>query len=221
MKILIIGDDVNFAEAQKKFGSPHQYTHIRNHRDCQKQLNNHDLVFDFIPEKDRDAVKTFFGQDKTILVNACKVSLSELSTGKRGKHQCSVFGFNGIPTLLDRSVLEVSLLERDDQEKLKSICEALGTSYLLVDDRVGMVTPRVIAMIINEAYYTVQEGTASRADIDVAMKLGTNYPHGPFEWCNRIGITHVYELLSALYDDTKDERYKICPLLKKEYLTVR
>lgn len=73
-------------------------------------------------------------------------------------------------------------------------------------------------MIINEAYYTVQEGTASRLDIDQAMKLGTNYPYGPFEWCQRIGIKHVYELLEAVYEDTHDERYKICSLLKREYL---
>jgi 3-hydroxybutyryl-CoA dehydrogenase len=74
-------------------------------------------------------------------------------------------------------------------------------------------------MIINEAYYTVQEGTASREDIDLAMKLGTNYPYGPFEWCQRIGIKYIFELLTAVYEDTKDERYRICPLLKKEYLS--
>ena len=73
-------------------------------------------------------------------------------------------------------------------------------------------------MIINEAYYTAQEGTASREDIDMAMKLGTNYPYGPFEWSERIGINHIYELLEAIYDDTHDERYKICSLLKQEYL---
>lgn len=106
----------------------------------------------------------------------------------------------------------------DEEHVLKRICDELKTDFLLVDDRIGLVTPRVICMIINEAYYTVQEGTASREDVDMAMKLGTNYPYGPFEWCNRIGIKHVYELIEALYDDTQDERYKICPLLKKEYL---
>lgn len=110
------------------------------------------------------------------------------------------------------------MLRPEDEVKLKSICEKLETPYLLVDDRVGMVTPRVISMIINEAFYTVQEGTATREAIDMAMKLGTNYPFGPFEWCQRIGIRHVYELLEVLYEDTKDERYKISALLKKEYL---
>jgi 3-hydroxybutyryl-CoA dehydrogenase len=71
-------------------------------------------------------------------------------------------------------------------------------------------------MIINEAYYTVEEGTASRKDIDLAMKLGTNYPFGPFEWCEKIGAKNVFDLLKAVHEATQDERYHICTLLKKE-----
>jgi 3-hydroxybutyryl-CoA dehydrogenase len=87
-----------------------------------------------------------------------------------------------------------------------------------VEDRAGMATPRILCMIINEACYTLQEGTASIRDIDLGMKLGTNYPHGPFEWANAIGIANVYQVLEAMYEDTKEERYKICPLLKTKYL---
>ena len=50
------------------------------------------------------------------------------------------------------------------------------------------------------------------------MRLGTNYPYGPFEWCEKIGLNEVYETLEAIYEDTKDERYKICPLLKMNIL---
>jgi 3-hydroxybutyryl-CoA dehydrogenase len=130
----------------------------------------------------------------------------------------TLFGFNGLPTFLNRQTIEVSLLKKEDEDTLRKTCAELQTDFLVVEDRVGLVTPRVICMIINEAYYTLLEGTASREDIDLAMKLGSNYPFGPFEWSQRIGIKHVYELLEALYDDTRDERYKICPLLKKEYL---
>jgi 3-hydroxybutyryl-CoA dehydrogenase len=114
--------------------------------------------------------------------------------------------------------LEVSLWKSEDEVVLKKICDDLKTEFLVVEDRVGLVTPRVICMIINEAYYTTMEGTATREDIDMAMKLGTNYPYGPFEWCKRIGIKHVYELLEALYEDTKDERYKIRKRFRKENL---
>jgi 3-hydroxybutyryl-CoA dehydrogenase len=73
-------------------------------------------------------------------------------------------------------------------------------------------------MIINEACYTLQEGTASIQDIDKSMMLGTSYPRGPFEWANLIGVSRVYEGLEALWQDTHEERYKVCPLLKTMYL---
>jgi 3-hydroxybutyryl-CoA dehydrogenase len=101
---------------------------------------------------------------------------------------------------------------------LETCMTQLGLAFLPVEDRVGLIKPRVIFMIINEACYTLQEGTASIEDIDLSMKLGTNYPFGPFEWCDKIGIGYVFETLFSLYDDTKDERYKICPLLKTKYL---
>ena len=134
------------------------------------------------------------------------------------KPAATLIGFNGLPTFFNRPLLELSVYEEKNQELVARLCQELGTDYELVGDRVGMVTPRVICMIINEAYYTLQEGTASKADIDQGMKLGTNYPYGPFEWAGRIGLDHVYDLLEALWEDTRDERYKICPLLKRDYL---
>ena len=71
-------------------------------------------------------------------------------------------------------------------------------------------------MIINEAYFTLEEGTASREDIDLGMRLGTNYPMGPFEWKDAWGIDRVKQLLEALLASTGDERYLVWPLLKQE-----
>jgi len=106
-----------------------------------------------------------------------------------------------------------------DRILASEIIRALGYEHAeWVNSRVGFVTPRIVCMIINEAFYTVQEGTASREDVDQAMKLGTNYPKGPFEWCREAGIKSVYRLLEAMYEDTREERYKICPLLKTEFL---
>ncbi|WP_375419118.1 3-hydroxyacyl-CoA dehydrogenase family protein [uncultured Hymenobacter sp.] len=135
-----------------------------------------------------------------------------------GKGFASIFGFCGLPTLLNRPLLEVSLYHEANRAKLAETCAALGTDYRVVEDRVGLVTPRVICMIVNEACYTLQEGTASIQDIDLAMKLGTGYPRGPFEWANAIGVARVHAVLEAMWHDTHDEQYKICPLLKRQAL---
>jgi 3-hydroxybutyryl-CoA dehydrogenase len=218
MNILIIGEDVNLQESKQKFGSSHQYTLVNEHRDAEKFLLTYDLVMDFIIDEEPDRFEMYSARSIDVFLNTCKISLGEMAFMVDNKVKSRIFGFNGLPTFLNREILEVSLWRSEDEGDLKRICSALRTEFLEVDDRVGLVTPRVICMIINEAYYTTQEGTATREDIDMAMKLGTNYPFGPFEWCQRIGVKHVYELLEAVYEDTKDERYKICPLLKKEYL---
>jgi 3-hydroxybutyryl-CoA dehydrogenase len=218
MNILVIGEQINLMECRQKFGDKHQYSWVEEHRDAEKFLQSNGLVFDFIIEEEPHQFEIYCENSTTVFLNTCKVSLGELVQLVGRPISSKIFGFNGFPTFLIRDLMEVCLWNTDDEHVLKRICEELKTDFLLVDDRVGLVTPRVICMIINEAYYTVQDGTASRADVDTAMKLGTNYPYGPFEWCNRIGVKHVYELIEALYDDTQDERYKICPLLKKEYL---
>lgn len=219
MNILVIGEQINLDEAKAKFGESHNYTFERDHREAERFVQGSDLVLDFILDEDPFQVEIYVDKTNTrILVNTAKVSLAELSNLANHHLKSKLFGFNGLPTFLNRSVLEASVLNAEDETQLAELCKALNTEYLLVDDRVGLVTPRIICMIINEAYYTAEEGTATREDIDLSMKLGTNYPFGPFEWCQRIGVKHVYELLEAVYEDTHDERYKICSQLKKEYL---
>lgn len=218
MQILVIGNEDHLNECRAKFGD-HRYILEGDHREAERYVSGSDLVFDFMIDEEPFQVEIYSDKSgATVFVNTAKISLAELSNLSDHSLKAQLFGFNGLPTFVNRDVLEVSLLKEEDKPKLDEVCRKLNTSYLLVDDRVGMVTPRIVGMIINEAYYTAQEGTATREDIDQAMRLGTNYPFGPFEWCRRIGVKHVYELLEAVYEDTHDERYKICPLLKKEYL---
>lgn len=217
MNILVIGTSHNLQECKAKFGGGHQYTLVTEHRDAGNFLNHDVLVFDFTIAEEPLQLETYVGKKTVVFFNTVKTSLTELTHVYKAQLTGTFFGFNGLLTFLDRPLLEASLLKEEDKNVLEQICKQLGTDFSLVQDRVGLVTPRIICMIINEAYFTVQEGTATRDDIDMAMKLGTNYPYGPFEWCKRIGIRQVYEVLQAVYEDTKDERYKICPLLKKEY----
>jgi 3-hydroxybutyryl-CoA dehydrogenase len=217
MRVLVVGNNSEFQEFEQKFGEGHELVHKINHYTIES-LEAFDIIFDFLISEEPEAFGFYEDAENiNLFVNAPKITLAELAFFN-DTSAINLFGFNGLPTFLNREVLEVSLLNEESADLLKSICESLNTDFQLVDDRVGMVTPRIIFMIINEAFYTVQEGTATKEDIDQGMKLGTNYPFGPFEWAEKIGIDNIYELLEALYEDTKEERYKICPALKKSYL---
>jgi 3-hydroxybutyryl-CoA dehydrogenase len=90
----------------------------------------------------------------------------------------------------------------------------LGKNFELTADQPGFIAPRVIAMIINEAYFAKTEGVSSEEEIDIAMKLGTNYPKGPFEWKKEIGVEQILALLLKL--SSTDTRYTPCDMLIRE-----
>ncbi len=179
--------------------------------------------FDLIIDLDFDAdpitkAKRFENvSEKIIILGATQTNLythfsNPIAIGSKNY----ILGMNNLTGFINKPIWEMTALNNDSSDKWNTIAQELKLDYKIVDDRVGMVTPRIICMIINEAYYTVQEGTANKSDIDTAMKLGTSYPFGPFEWANIIGLKNVYHVLAAVYNDTKDERYKICPMLKRE-----
>jgi 3-hydroxybutyryl-CoA dehydrogenase len=146
-----------------------------------------------------------------------KTSLSEIMHQYAFEQGFNIMGCNFLPGLVNMPVTEVTVMDDGQKETLDNVMYKLGWEYALVADVTGMVTPRVICMIINEAYLAAGEGTASQEDIDISMRLGTSYPYGPFEWCERIGIRHVYEVLKAMHDMTGDDRYEVASLLQTAY----
>lgn len=128
-----------------------------------------------------------------------------------------VVGFNGMPGFSQRKSIEIapSLRTRDiTHTRAKEFFTSLGLETEMVQDRVGLVMFRILAMLINEAAFAVMENVASPQDIDTAMKLGVNYPKGLLEWADEIGIDVVLSVLDALYAEYKQERYRACVLLK-------
>jgi 3-hydroxybutyryl-CoA dehydrogenase len=113
---------------------------------------------------------------------------------------------NAWPGMLEREVHELAIGPGVDGGVLEGLYRQLGWKYRLAPDVPGMISGRILAMIINEAYYTLQENISTREEIDIAMKLGTNYPWGPFEWSEKIGLENIYDLLNKL--GATDHRYK-------------
>ena len=174
------------------------------------------VVFDLSFDDNLDNIDLYIEHDHLIVIGcAIKQTLAEMVYESTYDLGFTLYGMNAIPTFIDRSRLELSLYEEDSADDLAKLMGELGLEYEVVDDRVGMVTPRIVCMIINEACFVLQEGTAGIAEVDQAMKLGTNYPQGPFEWADMIGIHNVYDIVAALKRESGEEKYKMAPLLKK------
>jgi 3-hydroxybutyryl-CoA dehydrogenase len=105
---------------------------------------------------------------------------------------------NGWPTMLQRSVAEITGGTDDSRDIAIRVFTGLGRKINWVPDISGMITPRIISGIINEAYFALGENISTEQEIDTAMKMGTNYPFGPFEWAQKIGIKRIYFLLAEL-----------------------
>ena len=96
----------------------------------------------------------------------------------------------------------------------QALLGALGFMPQRVADQPGLVAARTLAMLINEAADAVQQGVCDSAGADAAMKLGVNYPAGPFEWLARWGASAVVQVLEALDVHYRGERYRVSPRLR-------
>ncbi len=143
---------------------------------------------------------------KPVFVNSVSKTLEELPE--------RVIRFNGWPGFLRRNVLEASIANKDEKKDAEDIIACFNKKIIWAPNTAGFISARVIACIINEAYLTLDEGVSTKADIDTAMKLGTNYPYGPFEWSTNIGIANIVGLLKAF--NKKNKGYLIADSLLKE-----
>jgi 3-hydroxybutyryl-CoA dehydrogenase len=131
-------------------------------------------------------------------------------------------GIAALPTFIQKPLVEIAPTIYSPKETLevtKRFFQSIGKEIEIVQDRVGMVLPRMLCRIINEAAFAITEDIATPQDIDTALKLGVNFPFGPFEWAEQIGLKQVYAVLSALHTDLQEERYRITPLLKQMAIT--
>ena len=134
------------------------------------------------------------------------------------RHPERLVGIAAVPSLLGGTLVELATSERtagDTVERTKAFLRSLGKETALVRDTPGMVLPRIIGMLVNEACFAMDETIASRSDIDAAMRLGTNYPFGPFEWGERIGVRYVHAIVVAMHRFFGEERYRAAPYLER------
>jgi 3-hydroxybutyryl-CoA dehydrogenase len=129
-----------------------------------------------------------------------------------------VVGFATFYPLKDRKLVELAPGLRTVEksvEQTDQLFKNLGKETVRVKDAPGLTFPRILSLIINEAARSLEEGVASAEEIDIAMRLGVNYPQGPLRWADQIGLDEVLAVLEGLQRETGDDRYRPATLLKK------
>lgn len=117
------------------------------------------------------------------------------------------------------TALALSLAPRASAQakaQLADVWRALGWEPLFLRDVPGLVVARTLAMLVNEGADAVWQGVCDEAGADLAMKLGVNYPAGPFEWLRAVGAANCAELLDGLFLAYRSERYRVSPLLQQQ-----
>ena len=178
-----------------------------------------DLVIEAVPEEMESKIEIFTLLDKvcrpgTILAsNTSSLSITEIaSVTYRPKKCVGMHFFNPVHKM---KLLEIVRALETDEETLSAAAEVgrrMGKEVVVIRESPGFITSRINAMIGNEAFYMLQEGIASAADIDKALKLGLNHPMGPFELVDLVGLDTRLHILEYLHR-TLGEKYRPAPLL--------
>ncbi|HEX4784076.1 MAG TPA: 3-hydroxyacyl-CoA dehydrogenase NAD-binding domain-containing protein [Candidatus Sulfotelmatobacter sp.] len=178
-----------------------------------------DLVIEAVPEEMESKIEIFTLLDKicrptTMLAsNTSSLSVTEIaSVTYRAKKCVGMHFFNPVHKM---KLLEVVRALETDDETLATAVEVgkrMRKEVVVIKESPGFITSRINAMIGNEAFFMLQEGIASAADIDKALKLGLNHPMGPFELVDLVGLDTRLNILEYLHKSLGD-KYRPAPLL--------
>lgn len=183
--------------------------------------NEADLIIEAVPEKS-DIKRAVFEQMEQFASPHCLFATNTstmsptaiASYAKRPEQTIAMHFFNPVHKM---ELVEVIRGLETSDETVQTICEIaeqMGKQTVVINEFPGFVTSRISALVGNEAFYMLQEGLGSPEDIDKAIKLGLNYPMGPFELVDLVGLDARLNNLRYLHEKL-GEKYRPAPLLEQ------
>ncbi len=137
------------------------------------------------------------------------------SATKRPDKVIGMHFFSPVPMMRGLEVVK-SLLTSEETVKVSlDFGKSIGKETVVVKDSPGFISNRILPLAMNEGAKLLEEGLASMEDIDKIVRLSFNWPMGPFELCDLVGVDVAVDLLEGIYQQTGWERYKPSPLLKR------
>ncbi|MBB3332597.1 3-hydroxybutyryl-CoA dehydrogenase [Halomonas campaniensis] len=183
-------------------------------RDCE-------VIIEAAPEQPALKEKLFrdlsrLTHDAILASNTSSLSLTRLAAVcERPERVVGMHFFNPVPVLRLVEVIRAEQTSDATVARIEALTEALGKTAVAIADSPGFAVNRLLVPMINEAAFLLQEGVASAADIDEAMKLGAAHPLGPLALADLIGLDVCLSIMEVLQEGFGDPKYRPCPLLRR------
>ncbi|MBN1201074.1 MAG: 3-hydroxybutyryl-CoA dehydrogenase [Anaerolineae bacterium] len=166
-----------------------------------------------------EGIEGNLSDDAPLLVSALATSATEIASWT--ERPARVVGYGLLPPISVSGLVELAPALQTGFEiatRARRFWEELGFDVVRVPDSAGLVRPRVVCGIINEAVRTLAASGVSVEDLDAAMELGMNYPRGPLSWADEIGLDVVVGVLEGMHRYWGEDRYRPAPLLRQKVL---
>ena len=187
-----------------------------------EDLGDCDLVEEAVPE-DMELKKKLFGdldkicKKETIFgSNTSCLSVTDMAVAtNRGDKFLGLHFHNPAPVMRLFEIVRTIMTSEETIETARKFGESLGKTVVVAPDVGGFIVTRLFTPFLLGAVRMLEEGIATREDIDISMKMAVNHPMGPLEVIDFIGLDTELSIAETLYEETKDPKYAPPLLLKK------
>jgi len=151
-----------------------------------------------------------------LATNTSSISITELAAvTQRPDKVIGMHFMNPVPVMTLVEIIRGLATSDETYAEVESVTRELEKNPVEVQDYPGFVSNRILMPMINEAFFCLMEGVASREDIDSVMKLGMNHPMGPLTLADFIGLDVCLNIMDVLQGGIGDDKYRACPLMRK------
>jgi 3-hydroxybutyryl-CoA dehydrogenase len=190
--------------------------------DLKEAVRDADLVIEAIPEIVKLKLDTWKEVDQNapahaiLASNTSSISITQMAAvTKRPEKFIGMHFFNPVPVMGLVEIIKGQATTDDTAKVIEEVSHKVGKKTVIVNEAPGFAVNRLLVPAINEAIFAIQEGVATVEDMDLAIKIGLNWPMGPLTLADFVGLDTLLYIADYFVDEFKDSKYRAPALLRK------